>query len=390
MAGNVLPALSKLSALLHTRKSEHRLDTLVLSLHHRATTRLLLLAAFVVSTRSLAGEPIECTTDAGVPRQLMNSYCFVTATFSVTDSGGGDGVRGETPAGLGPGGAVRSHAYYQWVPFVFCLQALAFYLPYALWKHSSGSVLRDCFAFQLDQPDTTLHASSTKLMSFAGYLSARMGKANQNLVKTFFATELACLLNVIGNLFIIDLFLGVDFGRYCAARVAALLVASPPTADLVFPPLAKCTFARFGASGTLERVDAVCVLPHNVFNEKLFVFVWLWTALLAALTIVYIVFRAVTLAVPKVRRSLLLAMLVPELREHGRQVFEQCTVADWFLLCQIGKHMDSLAFSELVRHLAASHQELLLPAISVALSRRASQWSDGHRRSADQQTKLTP
>ncbi|KAF0303282.1 Innexin inx2 [Amphibalanus amphitrite] len=386
MAGAVLPAFSKLSALLHTRETDHQLDTLVMRLHHRATARLLLVAAFVVSTRSLAGEPIECSTDARVPRQLMNSYCFVTATFSVTGGGGG-----ETPAGLGRGGedTVRRHSYYQWVPFMFCLQALAFYLPYALWKHSTGSVLRDCLAFQVDQPDTTMHASSTKLMSFAGYLSARMGKVNQSIVKTFFFVELACLLNVIGNLFLIDLFLGVDFGRYCVSRAAALLTGTPPEPDLVFPPLAKCTFAKFGASGTLERVDAVCVLPHNVFNEKLFVFVWVWTALLAALTVMYVLFRAVTLAVPKVRRNLLLARLVPELRDHGRQVFEQCTVADWFLLCQIGRHMDALAFSELVRHLAASHQELLLPAISVALSRRASQWSDGHRRSTDHQTKLT-
>ncbi|XP_037069656.1 innexin inx2-like [Pollicipes pollicipes] len=352
MAGPILPAFSKLSALLHTREAEPRMDNLVLRLHYRVTARILLLFAFVVSTRSLAGEPIECTTDSSVPRQVMNSYCYVAATFS--------------------GGEARHHSYYQWVPFVFALQALTFYMPFTVWKHMSGNVLRNCFSFQLDMPDTTMHGSSTKLISFAGYLSARMGRVNQGLVKAFFVVEFACLLNVIGNIFLLDAFLGVDFGRHSAVRLATFLglAHNDGSADTVFPPVAKCTFLRYGYSGTIERIDAVCVLPHNVFNEKLFVFLWLWVSLLASVTVAHGLFRVVSLAVPK--------------------VFEQCTVYDWFLLCNIAKRMDTLAFSELVHHLAASHKELLLPVLTApGMSRRASQWSEGHRRSTDH-PKVTP
>ncbi|XP_037069657.1 innexin inx3-like [Pollicipes pollicipes] len=156
------------------------------------------------------------------------------------------------------GGEARHHSYYQWVPFVFALQALTFYMPFTVWKH----------------------------------MSARMGRVNQGLVKAFFVVEFACLLNVIGNIFLLDAFLGVDFG----------------SADTVFPPVAKCTFLKYGYSGTIERIDAVCVLPHNVFNEKA----------------------------------------------------------------------------------AVSHKELLLPVLTApGMSRRASQWSEGHRRSTDH-PKVTP
>ncbi|XP_037069655.1 innexin inx2-like [Pollicipes pollicipes] len=372
MAGPILPAFSKLSALLHTREAEPRMDNLVLRLHYRVTARILLLFAFVVSTRSLAGEPIECTTDSSVPRQVMNSYCYVAATFS--------------------GGEARHHSYYQWVPFVFALQALTFYMPFTVWKHMSGNVLRNCFSFQLDMPDTTMHGSSTKLISFAGYLSARMGRVNQGLVKAFFVVEFACLLNVIGNIFLLDAFLGVDFGRHSAVRLATFLrlAHNDDSADTVFPPVAKCTFLKYGYSGTIERIDAVCVLPHNVFNEKLFVFLWLWISLLAAVTVAHGLFRVASLAVPKVRRNVLLALMLDEFRDDGRQVFEQCTVYDWFLLCNIAKRMDTLAFSELVHHLAVSHKELLLPVLTApGMSRRASQWSEGHRRSTDH-PKVTP
>ena len=46
--------------------------------------------------------------------------------------------------------------------------------------------------------------------------------------------------------------------------------------DEVFPKVTKCTFHRFGPSGTIKRHDALCVLPQNIINEKLFLFLWFW------------------------------------------------------------------------------------------------------------------
>jgi hypothetical protein len=30
----------------------------------------------------------------------------------------------------------------------------------------------------------------------------------------------------------------------------------------------KCSFQKYGASGTVERLDGLCVLPINIINEK--------------------------------------------------------------------------------------------------------------------------
>ena len=35
----------------------------------------------------------------------------------------------------------------------------------------------------------------------------------------------------------------------------------------IFPRLTKCTFNKFGPSGTVQRRDAMCVLPVNIINE---------------------------------------------------------------------------------------------------------------------------
>ena len=36
----------------------------------------------------------------------------------------------------------------------------------------------------------------------------------------------------------------------------------------VFPRLTKCTFHMYGPSGGLVKNDAMCILPLNIFNEK--------------------------------------------------------------------------------------------------------------------------
>ena len=39
----------------------------------------------------------------------------------------------------------------------------------------------------------------------------------------------------------------------------------------VFPKVTKCTFHKYGPSGTVERIDGLCVLPLNIVNEKIMV-----------------------------------------------------------------------------------------------------------------------
>ena len=52
----------------------------------------------------------------------------------------------------------------------------------------------------------------------------------------------------------------------------------------VFPRMTKCIYKKFGASGTIQTHDALCMLPINVINEKIYVFLWYWLVLLATLT----------------------------------------------------------------------------------------------------------
>jgi innexin len=57
----------------------------------------------------------------------------------------------------------------------------------------------------------------------------------------------------------------------------------------LFPSQAKCDYFNFGSSGTIQQIDALCLLPQNVVNEKIFVFLYLWMALLLVFTLLHVI-----------------------------------------------------------------------------------------------------
>ena len=64
--------------------------------------------------------------------------------------------------------------------------------------------------------------------------------------------------------------IGGEFRTY-GLQVASMMEEDPEDRvdpmSRIFPRLTKCTFNKFGPSGTVQRRDAMCVLPVNIINE---------------------------------------------------------------------------------------------------------------------------
>ena len=103
----------------------------------------------------------------------------------------------------------------------------------------------------------------------------------------FFFCEFLNLINVIGQLFFMDFFLGGEFSTYGAEVLSMTNLEQEDRTDpmsRVFPKVTKCTFHKFGPSGTVQGFDGLCVLPLNIINEKIYVFLWFWFVILAVIT----------------------------------------------------------------------------------------------------------
>lgn len=67
--------------------------------------------------------------------------------------------------------------------------------------------------------------------------------------------------------------------------------------DVIFPKITKCTFYKYGPSGTIESRDAVCVMTLNIVNEKIYTILWFWMLLLGAVSVLAVFWRTVSIIV---------------------------------------------------------------------------------------------
>ena len=148
-----------------------------------------------------------------------------------------------------------------------------------------------------------------------------------------------------------DLFLGGQFTRYGTDVIA---MSEKPLEDRVdplskvFPKVTKCTFHKYGPSGTVENKDGLCVLANNIINEKIYIFLWFWFITLSIWTAIHLLSRMVMMASNHVRLLLLWNFCRANNKEDLGVVVRKSFFGDWFLLMQLAKHINPSVFYHVI------------------------------------------
>lgn len=110
------------------------------------------------------------------------------------------------------------------------------------------------------------------------------------------------------NIFMTDRFLGGAFLTYGTDVVSFSNMNQENRTDpmvAVFPRVTKCTFHKFGPSGSIQKHDALCILALNILNEKIYIFLWFWFIILAVLSGLAICYSAAVVLLPSTRETIL-------------------------------------------------------------------------------------
>merc|ERR1711997_565654 len=105
---------------------------------------------------------------------------------------------------------------------------------------------------------------------------------------------------------LMDSFLGGQFTTYGLDVLSVANTEMEYRVDpmaRVFPKMSKCTFHMYGASGTIQNHDGLCILSLNIIIEKIYVFLWFWFLAVAVWTAVWLCYRFCTMASSTVRRA---------------------------------------------------------------------------------------
>ncbi len=198
--------------------------------------------------------------------------------------------------------------YYQWVPLVLGLQAILYYIPRIVWSiftyNRTGTDLQNLVrtASNAAKEDgekrekTIRHlAKSLELMLFSRrqYHSRRDGRVNRavvhlpgkrhgnNLIYYYIFIKLLYVIVGILQLYLMYAFLRFDQKEgyfFFGVRILDdIRKGKPWTETQVFPRVGVCRQALQHVAAT-NNLFAQCVLPINMLNEKIYVFLYFFLA----------------------------------------------------------------------------------------------------------------
>jgi len=358
------------------------IDNNVFRLHYKATVLIFVTCSLLVSTRQYIGDPIDCMVD-GVPGGIMDTYCWIHSTYSVPTRWVGVQGQDVPHPGVAPLADLdravafgqktptdptqrqepsekRYHKYYQWVAFMLFLHAVFFYIPRYLWKSSEGGKIKMLVGKLPEDVMMKSDAKKDQIDTIVKYFRLHRG-THSTYAMRFFLCEILNFVNVIGQIFFIDTFLDGEFSTY-GMRVFEYsgLEAEdrPDPMAVVFPKVTKCTFHKYGPSGTVQLHDGLCVLPTNIINEKIYIFLWLWLVSLAVVTGAFLIYRIAVILGPQIRVALIAvkggkstkrAEVEAILEPPSLNFFER--LGDWLVLHLVCKNLNALLINDLIKTL---------------------------------------
>ncbi|CAH8294594.1 unnamed protein product [Schistosoma turkestanicum] len=277
---------------------------------------ILLLCMALVTMRQYFMTPLVCylpTTVSGINADsYITNLCWIEGTFPINLTSG------IVPHKLQDWDALRPQQmnYYQWVPLVLGLQAILYYIPRIIWSiftyNRTGTDLQNLIrqANLIAKEDgekrqkMVQHIAKTLELllfnrreyrtadtlgaSFRRSLAFMPGKRHgNNLVYVYLTVKV--LYSIVGffQLYLMYFFLRFDsregYWLFGYRVLSDIIQGKQWTETQVFPRVGMCrhTLQHVGASNALF---AQCVLPINMLNEKIYIFLFFFLGSVMLLT----------------------------------------------------------------------------------------------------------
>ena len=108
------------------------------------------------------------------------------------------------------------------------------------------------------------------------------------LAMLFIVSKLFYIINVIGQLFLLNIVLATKYYTFGfdVSRDLAQKKDWTEQSYVAFPRVTLCDFKVRGQDMVnVHPYTVQCVLPINLYNESIYVFLWYWMVLVAALSV---------------------------------------------------------------------------------------------------------
>jgi len=352
MAFNYVGSLKSILA-----RGEFPSESAPFRLCYQATVAFLVGSSLFLSASEFFGDPINCITDVGAAN-VINTYCWIKSTFTMEDYQYRDVGTQVAQPGVATGTGTAEdrwtfHNYYQWVVFFLCFQAATMYFPKLIWNSAEGGLMK-AISEGLNKALYLEEEVDEKRRVVVNYVSQHI-KMHNGYVFKYWLCEALCFVMIIVNMALINSFLGGEFWSYGSDVIEYSQMDQNERVDpmiYVFPRMTKCTFHKFGPSGTIKKHDAFCLLPLNILNEKIFILQWFWFIALAVVFGVLLMYRLVLIIFPGLRPRVMY--------QHNKAVpfdvfnafTSKTSIGDWWIMYVLSRNIDPLIYGNIMSKLA--------------------------------------
>ena len=276
-------------------------DDLTDRLVSRYSASIFIALCVIVTTSTYVGKPINCWCPAQFTKThsgYANSKCLISPTYSQ-----------EFDVALPDEPAPEKHInYYVWVPFILLCEACLCVLPSILWKSCYKGVgfnipsiierLESSQNLGWESKENATkyvvqhlmrYAENYRRVAFAGPRSGTTwcwSKSSGNyLTMCYLFVKFLYVIAVIGQFVLLNMFLGMDYTYFGLDMLNRLSSGGDNWSEMDrFPKVTICEF-QIRHMHRSQKWVVQCVLPINLFNEKIFLFIWFWLLILSVATL---------------------------------------------------------------------------------------------------------
>ncbi|XP_030386638.1 innexin inx5 [Scaptodrosophila lebanonensis] len=358
-----------------------RIYDAVFTIHSKCTVVILLTCSLLLSARQYFGDPIQCISEEK-NIEYVQSYCWTMGTYilkwesyserqlkfpTVPQTRAGRRRMADyneayaralsIAEGVGPevhGVTEREYLrYYQWVIILLLFQSFIFYFPSCLWKVWEGQRLKQLCS-EVGEALLSEETYNTRLRLLVKYFTTDYEDMHLCYMAKYVLCEVLNFLISVLNIIVLEVFLNGFWSKYMHA------LATIPFYDWdrwnrvssrVFPKIAKCEVLKYGSSGTATIMDNLCILPLNILNEKIFVFLWCWFLLMGIMSGVNLICRFMMMLSKSLREQMIRSQLRFMTKRHVQRALRDLTIGDWFLLMKVSVNVNPMLFRDLMQEL---------------------------------------
>ncbi|XP_067934394.1 innexin unc-9-like [Watersipora subatra] len=284
-------------------------DDCVDRLNSRYTMFIFIVLGIIISTRQYVGDSISCWAPAEFSHEWIeytNKICWISNTYYVPMD--------EAIPNRDDNKDVKI-AYYQWVPIVIFLQAILCLAPSMVWqtlnnqsginvnkivsvvtgkKHGGYGVGENTIKYIVKNLDRALRSQqeyrtgcfANLRQSIARNCFIICGKRYGNyLIMLYLFVKILYIANGIGQLFLLNAFLGDGYYLYGVEVVKDIAQGKNWTTSPRFPRVTLCDFDIRALGNRIHSYTVQCALPINLFNEKVYIFIWFWLVFISIATV---------------------------------------------------------------------------------------------------------